>query len=127
MGFIFRLEEDSHKVLDHHWKWGLSMLFLKPWTPFFNLQYEKMTITPVWVKLLGLLVDLWSFKMFKEIENALGTFIDVDMSFPLEYGNVLSVRVLDSREGLAMDMTLQKGGFTIFEDLDYCGVPFKCV
>jgi hypothetical protein len=57
------------------------MMFIKPWSPFFDPKIENMTITPVWVKLPGFSTDFWSYEVFKEIENAIRAFMEENMGF----------------------------------------------
>eukprot|EP01018_Ginkgo_biloba_P022058 Gb_03022 [translate_table: standard] len=65
---------------------------------------------------------------FKEIGNALGSFVEEDMLFQ-HTGSMTIARIfvsLDLREGLAKNMVLQKGTHSFVQTLDYVGVPFRC-
>ena len=64
----------------------------------------------------------------KLIGNALGTFLEADLSF-LEssiccLGKVLVL--LDIRNGLAEDIVIKKGVIMFTQPLDYVGFPFQC-
>jgi hypothetical protein len=59
----------------------LTPLLLKKWTPLFNASKERMNVMSIWVRLPGRSTQLWTELSFKELGNAMGTFMDVDMSF----------------------------------------------
>jgi len=50
----------------------------KRWIPSFDLKLDRFTRYPVWVKLLGLALDLLSMEIFQVIGIILGTFLEVD-------------------------------------------------
>ena len=83
---------------------------------------------PIWVKLPNLPFELRSVEFFKLIGNALGTYLEVDLSF-LESGVCCFRKVLvllDLRNGLAADIVIKKGEYVYTQPLEYMGVPFRC-
>ena len=49
--------------------------------PLFDADTERLDTIPVWVRLLGLPWELWNPESLSDIGNALGTFIEVDLSY----------------------------------------------
>jgi hypothetical protein len=128
MGFILHLEEDVKKIMDTCWQWDSSMMFIKKWTPLFDALSERMDLKPSWVNILGLPVEFWSYEVFKEMGNLLGSFCEADMSFD-ETETMSITRILvgiDLREGPTSKLVLQKESIWISQALDYSSVPFKC-
>jgi hypothetical protein len=72
--------------------------------------------------------EFWTELSFKELGNAMGTFMDVDMSFR-ETGKMsmaIILVALDVREGLAEELVLIKEEVCFHQRLDYEGIPFRC-
>eukprot|EP01018_Ginkgo_biloba_P015554 Gb_19845 [translate_table: standard] len=61
--------------------WDSFIMLLKWWSLFFDARSERVDLVLVWVKLPGLSLDLWYLEVFKEINNALGIFMETGMSF----------------------------------------------
>jgi hypothetical protein len=77
----------------------------------FETRTEQNVLVPIWVKLSNLPMDFWSLDVFKAVGNALGSFLDADMSF-LDTGLMCVARILvrmDMRDGLA-DILSYTGG-----------------
>jgi hypothetical protein len=74
--FKFRKEEDAERVLKKPWLLDSTPLLLKRWTPLFDASKERLNVMSIWVRLLGLPPKLWTELSFKELGNALGTFMD---------------------------------------------------
>ena len=128
MAFKFHCEVDATRILIGTWKWNLSRLLLKRWTPFSDLTNERYDSMPIWVKLPNLPFELWSLDFFKLIGSTLGTFLEADLSF-LEskvcyLGRVLVL--LDLHNGLASDIDIKLGDTIFSQIMDYVGIPFKC-
>jgi hypothetical protein len=76
----------------------------------------------------GLPVELWTPKGFEYLGNALGRYMDVDMSFK-DSRKMSMAHILVSmniRKGLAEEIELSWGDKSIMKKLDYEGIPFKC-
>jgi hypothetical protein len=87
-----------------------------------------MDVALIWVRILGMPMEFWTKKIFSELGNFLGTFLDVDMSF-LESGEMAVARILvslDIQEGLIEELELIFGEKSLKHKLDYEGVPFRC-
>ena len=83
---------------------------------------------PIWVKLPNLPFEFWSVDFFRMIGNALGTFLEADLSF-LDSGVCCLGKVLvilGVRNGLAEDIVIKKGQLVFTQPLDYVGLPFQC-
>eukprot|EP01018_Ginkgo_biloba_P010531 Gb_16175 [translate_table: standard] len=81
LAFVFRTASNALKVLKGSWSWHSSNLLLKSWSSFFYARKERLDLVLVWVKLPKLPIDFWTLEVFKEIGNALGSFVEADMSF----------------------------------------------
>jgi hypothetical protein len=46
------------KILESEWTWGLAMIFLKRWKPFYDAHTKRMDIKPIWVKTQSLPIEL---------------------------------------------------------------------
>jgi hypothetical protein len=126
--FTFLQPEHSKWALGKPWSVNNSPLLLKPWSPLFDANKERMDIIPVWVRLPTLPLHFWSFEHFKLIGNYLGDFLDADMTFEeTKQRKVARVLVnLNIREGLGEEVDLSWGSFTHTQRLDYENVPFRC-
>jgi hypothetical protein len=74
----------------------------------FDASKEHADISPLWVRIPILPMEYWTKKSFTELGNALGSFVDVDMSF-LEIGEMEFARILvslDVREGFLEELNL---------------------
>jgi len=126
--FKFRKEEDADIVLKKPWLLDSIPLLLKRWTTLFDASKERLNVMSIWVRLLGLPPELWTELSFKELGNALGTFMDTYMSFR-EIGKMSMARILvalDVRDKLAEELVLIKEEVCFHQRLDYEGIPFKC-
>jgi len=123
------MEDDVKNIMDSCWRWGSTMMFLKRWTPFFYAFSKRLDITPIWINIIGLPIEFWSYEVFKEIGNSLGVFYEANMIF--EETRIMTIVWIlvgiDLRDGLALELVLQKGNLSITQALYYSGVPFKCV
>jgi hypothetical protein len=75
---------------------------------FFDASRERIDELLIWVRLLSLPPELWKVKGFESIGNALGTYMDVDMSF-ISTGRMSMACILVSlnfRKGLSGDIEL---------------------
>ena len=63
---------------------------------------------PIWVKLPGLPIQLWTPAFFKLLGNQLGEYVDADFSFKITREMVVAcvLVLLDLREGLASEICL---------------------
>jgi hypothetical protein len=103
-------------------------MLLKRWSPLFDASRERIDELPIWVCLPGLPVELWTQKGFECLGNALGRYMDADMSFT-STGKMSMARILVSlniHKGLAGEIELSWGDRSILQKLDYEGIPFKC-
>jgi hypothetical protein len=94
----------------------------------FDASKEQMDIFPIWVCFPGLPAEFWSKECFKEFGNALGTFLDVDMSF-LSTGDLIVACILvllNVRGGLPKDLELVVDNSSYMQKLDYEGISFQC-
>jgi hypothetical protein len=81
-------------------------VLLKRWIPYFDITTERMDILLIWVRLPRLPPEFCSYKCFKSVNDAMGSFLEADMSFK-ESGEMTMVRILVSlnvHEGLAEEM-----------------------
>jgi hypothetical protein len=127
--FRFQSQVDATKILNAPWCFDSSSMLLKRWTPLFDASHERIDELPIWVHLPGLPVELWTPKGFEYLGNALGRYMDVDMSFKSSTGKMSMAHILVSlniRKGLAEEIELSWGDKSIMKKLDYEGIPFKC-
>ena len=87
-----------------------------------------MNLYPFGFNLPNLPFEFWSVEFFKMIGNALGTFLEADLSFLKTsiccLGKVLVL--IDMRNGLAEDIVNKKGDTVFTHSMDYVGLPFRC-
>ena len=108
--FLFKFEilEDANRVLKKPWSIDSTPLLLKKWSPLFDASKERMNVLLIWVRMPRIPIDFWIELRFRELWNAMGTFMDADMSFCIT-GQMLVARILvslDIRVGLAKEMEL---------------------
>jgi hypothetical protein len=73
------------------------------WFPLFDSSREHFDIAPLWVRLSVLPLDCWSPRIFKDISNSMGEFLEVNMSSE-NTGEMLVAQIwfrIDAREELA--------------------------
>lgn len=103
-------------------------MLLKRWDPLFDPEREQLGVGPIWVWMSDLPLQYWTPIIFKQIGNALGTYLDHDQSF--ESTGIMSMaRILvhlDIRARLEEKITLHWRHFMYKQNLDYEGVPFWC-
>ena len=51
------------------------------WSTCLNVWKERDDWIPVWVRLLGLMIECWTKEVFKEIGNRIDIFISANMPF----------------------------------------------
>ena len=80
---------------------GVSIV-LRKWTPIFYARQARVDKELIWVKLPRLPYHLWNPIIFRMIMDALGLYVDVDMSYKVTRDMMVSkIQVmLDVREGL---------------------------
>lgn len=126
--FMMLSKEKAESVLSSLWEMAGVPIVLWWWSPIFDVALTKSGKKPIWVRLPGLHVHLWTSSFFQLLGNHMGKFIDVDYSFKLtgEMAMASILVLLDLREGLVsnVNMTSKFGDFT--QILDYEGVPFRC-
>lgn len=98
------------------------------WSPILDASQNKMGKEPIWVRLSGLPVHLWTPTFFKLLGDHLGEFIDVNYSFRTtsEMAMVQILVLLDLRVGLGTEIELSSRHGVFTQILDYEGVPFRC-
>jgi len=78
LNFPFKFARDCEKTLnDSMWKRNLFLL-LRPWSLGFDPMTKMVSIKLLWVKLLGILMELWHKFSLKLIVNKIGRFIFLD-------------------------------------------------
>ena len=58
---------------------GPQRLYLNRWTLDFDPDVDIPKVIPVWVRLPNLPMHCWNPKLLKDIENALGRYIDMEI------------------------------------------------
>jgi hypothetical protein len=126
--FNFLQPEHAKWVLGKNWSINFSPLLLKPWSPLFDANREKLDKIPIWVRLPALPLQFWSLDYFKAIENFLGDFLEADLSYEeIKQRKIARILVnLNVREGLGEEIDLTWGNYTHTQILDYENVPFRC-
>jgi hypothetical protein len=124
--FKFSSGEDVVWLLKSYGSMYLMSMLLKNWNPLFDPSSNQMDVALLWVRLPPLLLELWTPEGFHIIGNAIGTFMEADMSF-LSGDEMTMARILvmvDMRGGLVEEMTLKIGENIVIQKLDYEGIPF---
>ena len=80
-GFRFNCASDVEKILVKHWSYGAVPILLKKWTPLFDADSERLETMLVWVRLPRLPWEFWNPNSLRDLGNALGVFLEVDLSF----------------------------------------------
>jgi len=94
----------------------------------FDLEQEHLGVSPIWVRLSGLPLQLWTEDVFHLIGDDLGQYLDFDRSF-LDIRRMYFTHILvywDTREGLVENWILHYIGLVHNQILDYEDIPFKC-
>lgn len=94
----------------------------------FDPKCERVDAGPIWVRLLGLPFHFWMEDIFRQIGDAIGTYLTFDASFQTT-GCMDFVRILvhlDLSNGLLEHINIQWRNTTRLQLLDYDGVPFRC-
>ena len=96
--------------------------------PPFDVDTERLDTIPVWVRLPGLPWELWKPNSLSDIGNALGTFIEVDLSYQqMKIQKVTRILVsLNIRTSLREYLNLTCQNKTKKQLLGYEGLPFCC-
>lgn len=81
MGFMAHSTKDAKNMLFDSWKWDATPLFMKHYSPFFDARTKNRDFPPIWIKILGIPLDLWTFKVFKKIRGSIGIFPKMDTIF----------------------------------------------
>jgi hypothetical protein len=73
--YIFRFQDELHceEILDTKlWHIANKPLILRKWRP--SMQMSKVTLSsiPVWIKLMNLLLELWSPKCLSHVASGVG-------------------------------------------------------
>lgn len=126
---LFAFDEDYQKALTAGpWFWGSAGLFLTPWFPDFDPATAVITRLPIWVRLPNLPAHLWHFAVFQGIGNALGRYLDTNISRG-EKGIYTFARIcaeIDMSKGLPDQINLKIGDFHWTQALDYENTAFRC-
>ena len=68
----------------------------------FDASKDKLESEPIWVRLPNIPLHFWNIRIFMEIRNYLGNYIDVDVSFDetriVKVARILVI--LDLKKGL---------------------------
>jgi hypothetical protein len=116
------------KVLKTPWYINFPLVLLKRWSQFLYVSRERVDDLPIWVRLPGLPAELWNEKGFTYLGNAIGSYLDMDMSF-IQMGKLSMTRILvliNVRKGLQEDLELTCGDKTFLQKVDYEGISFYC-
>lgn len=100
---------------------------LKRKSTSFDVKSQILDIVPLWVKLQVFLIKYWLVDVFKEKDHSLGLLLEVNISFR-NINKMTLAKILvgiDLRGGLASKIVIQKGTYSITQDLEYYGVPFR--
>ncbi|XP_059064834.1 uncharacterized protein LOC131856895 [Cryptomeria japonica] len=76
--FKFTAEEDLIFVLLGSWAYGKHFLTLAKWKLGFDPSVELNRMAPMWVRLLGLLLEFWVEQIFCWIGNSFGSYVTAD-------------------------------------------------
>ena len=121
MRFHFLTEESLQVILDRFRVVGKGSLVFFRWHTRFNPWKEKVTKRQLWVILLGLSLQCWSFEGFMLVSNAIGRFILVEE----ETLNAVDRRLppvlveIDSSECLPMEVDVIWNGGFFTQQIDY--------
>lgn len=77
--FHFLSMEDFETIRSIPWVHGKNFLALHNWYIGYNPLHNAPTNKLIWVKLPGLLIELWTKDALTDIGNAIGKFVYVDL------------------------------------------------
>ncbi|OIT28534.1 hypothetical protein A4A49_57002, partial [Nicotiana attenuata] len=81
-GAKFLFEFPSRKMADHikmgEWRWRNKLMILDWWSPTVGYFPGATKLDWVWVRLLGIPCHLWSQKIFKQIGDICGGWIETE-------------------------------------------------
>lgn len=106
--FLISSKEEVDMLLTSLWEMVGVPIVLHKWSPIFYDAWEKVEKEPIWVKLSGLPIHLWTPKFFKLLGNHLGEYVDAYFSFKItrEMDVACVLVLLDLREGLSPDICM---------------------
>lgn len=133
----FKCVAHTNWVLSTIWHIDQAPVLLRRWTPLFNLELERVEARPIWVRLLGLPCHFWIEQIFRQIGDAMGSYLihydsfittrrmayarilvhmDLSDGFPkyinIQWRNAARRQMLDY-EGYLSDVALPQGGVPI--------------
>lgn len=87
-----------------------------------------MDVALAWVRLPGFPMEFWNLVSFRDVGNALGEFIDADMSFltTKKYVCRKNPSILKHQKRPQARFSMVWGQLVRKQRLDYEGIPFIC-
>lgn len=78
--FLFELpsRKRAEHVLNGVWEWRKTRMVLEWWKPTSGCWPAEINRDWIWVRLLGLPLNLWSQEILKQIEDQCGGFIETE-------------------------------------------------
>ena len=103
-------------------------LFLRPWKERFNLDNEKLTIAPFWIRMYSLPTEHWLEDILTDIGNLLGNFVKVsEQNRQISYTSYARICIyLDISKDLPDGIDLTWEDEDCFRAIDYEQLPFRC-
>lgn len=128
--FALRFARVDHTnwVLSSYWHFEHPSVLLKRWMPLFDPETKQIGIGPVWIRLPGLPLQYWSEDIFRQIGNAIGTYMEYKKSY-LHTGMMAYARILinlNTRGGLQEFITIQWRDTSRKQIIDYEGILYCC-
>jgi len=113
--FMFELPSKvaAEHVLTGQWIWRKMKLGLEWWKPTIGCWPAEIRRDWVWIRLLGLPMNLWSQKVFKEIGDICGGFIETEEETSLKnHLHWARIKVRGDGERIPREVEVTCDGFT---------------
>lgn len=127
--FHFLSVGDLDIIQNLPWVYGKSFLALYKWYIGYNPLKKTPSNNLIWVKLLGLPLELWSKETLTKIGNAIGRCVYVDPKCLGEKDKHVAWILIEKayRGGFLDHIELSWRDLKINQRLEFWGVPFRCL
>jgi hypothetical protein len=110
------------------WFWGNSGLFMKPWTPSFNLVNNILSSAPIWVRLPNIILHFWGLPSLEANHSTLGMFHfarhETTWHNTFDFSRIYVE--MDSNKGFPTEVILIGKKYSWYKKIDFERVSLHC-
>ncbi|XP_019247268.1 PREDICTED: uncharacterized protein LOC109226839 [Nicotiana attenuata] len=125
--FLFEMptRKAAEHVLTGEWRWKKVKLILDWWSPTVGCWPKNAERNWVWIRLLGLPLNLWSQKVFSEIGNFCGGWIETEEETSLKnHLRWARIKVKGDGTNVPKEVEVESDGF-IYTIPIWCEIPAR--